>query len=245
MSPEEALGPAEDWPFHRLGAGWAEALRPRLDPSRMAALYRFLRAELAAGHPILPEPANLFAALDRTPLAAVRVVILGQDPYHGPGQAHGLSFSVRPGVAIPSSLRNIFKELRDDLGIPVPAGGTLTAWAEQGVLLLNTVLSVAPGQAGSHARKGWEAFTDAVIAAVEATVPHAVFILWGAHAQRKAAMVREDRHAVLRSAHPSGLSAHRGFFGSRPFSRANAFLRERGRGGIDWRLPATPLHPPG
>ncbi|UFN50904.1 uracil-DNA glycosylase [Roseomonas sp. OT10] len=200
----------------------------------MAPLRRFLAGELEAGSGFLPEPGCLFAALDQTPLADLRVVILGQDPYHGPGQAHGLSFSVRPGVAIPSSLRNIFKELRDDLGIPPPADGTLTGWARQGVLLLNTVLSVSPGRAGSHAGKGWEHFTDAVIAAADQAAPHAVFILWGAHAQRKAAMVREGRHAVLRSPHPSGLSAHRGFFGSRPFSRANTFLRSWGRGEIDW-----------
>ena len=173
------------------------------------------------------------------------MVILGQDPYHGPGQAHGLAFSVPEGVKPPPSLHNIFRELAFDCGIAAPAGGNLAPWARQGVLLLNNALTVEAGRAGSHAGRGWEALTDAAVAAVAARAAPSVFILWGSHAQGKAARVPElrgeeagGRHLLIRSPHPSPLSAHRGFFGSRPFSRANAFLAEHGRGTIDWSLPA-------
>jgi uracil-DNA glycosylase len=169
----------------------------------------------------------------------VRVVILGQDPYHGAGQAHGLCFSVKPGVRVPPSLMNIYKELRSDLGIAPATHGFLESWARQGVLLLNAVLTVEGGQAASHAGRGWEAFTDAVIAAVNARETPTVFLLWGAHAQKKAASVDTGRHLVLRAAHPSPLSAHGGFFGCRHFSKANAFLEAHSHARIDWRLPET------
>jgi uracil-DNA glycosylase len=174
-----------------------------------------------------------------TSLDAVKVVILGQDPYHGPGQAHGLSFSVQEGVRIPPSLMNIHKELDADLGLPRPAHGSLVAWAKQGVLLLNTVLTVEEGKAASHQKLGWEAITDACVEAVASKPEPCVFILWGRHAQAKAPAIEalgQGRHLILRSAHPSPLSAHNGFFGTRPFSRANDFLEQAGRGAIDWRL---------
>lgn len=206
----------------------------------MRRLSVFLRAEKAAGKVIYPAGRDMFRALDLTPLDAVRVVILGQDPYHGPGQAHGLAFSVRPGVRIPPSLQNIFKELRDDLGIAPSRHGLLDHWARQGVLLLNSVLSVEAGQAASHQGRGWEGFTDAIVTLVARQQQPTVFLLWGAHAQRKAAHVEQaggGRHLLLRAAHPSPLSAHNGFFGCRHFSRTNAFLEQHGRGPIDWALP--------
>jgi uracil-DNA glycosylase len=169
----------------------------------------------------------------------VRVVILGQDPYHGEGQAHGLCFSVQPGVRTPPSLVNIYKEMQEDLGIPPARHGFLEHWAKQGVLLLNSVLTVEMGRAASHQGRGWERFTDAVIRAVNEQEKPVVFILWGSYAQKKAAFVDRDRHLVLRSAHPSPLSAHNGFLGSRPFSKANAFLEQHGRQPIDWQLPAA------
>lgn len=215
---------------------WRPALAEVLTSPTAEALRAFLRAEYAAGATILPPPNLWFEALRRTPPECVRAVILGQDPYHGPGQAHGLSFSVRRGVAVPPSLRNIFQELRDDLGIPPARHGCLEAWADRGVLLLNTSLSVRAREPGSHAGRGWEAITDAVVAHVAAGPPTA-FLLWGRHAQEKAAQVDPNRHLVLRSAHPSPYAAAKGFFGSRPFSQANAFLEARGRGLIDWRLP--------
>ena len=222
-----------------LPESWRAALGPALATSRFRALDTFLATEEAAGKTIYP-PRNLrFAALEHTPLDAVKVVILGQDPYHGPGQAHGLSFSVPEGVAIPPSLRNIYKELETDLGIAPAAHGNLTRWADQGVLLLNTALTVEAGQAGSHQGRGWEDFTDAAVAAVAARSEPSVFVLWGAHARKKAVGVAglgaNSPHLVLTSAHPSPLSAYAGFFGSKPFSKANAFLEATGRGAIDWR----------
>lgn len=221
---------------------WQAALGAELDAPYMRALAAFLAAERAAGKHIFPEAALTFAALRRTKLAAVKAVILGQDPYHRPGQAMGLSFSVPVGVKIPPSLRNIHKELAADCGAAIPPHGCLTAWADQGVLLLNTALSVEEGKAGSHARAGWHAFTDRVIQAVNAGPAPVAFILWGGHARKKAAMLDTARHLVLESDHPSPLAAARGasslrpFSGSRPFSQANAFLESRGRQGIDWRL---------
>lgn len=221
----------------RLHESWRIALTEELASPRMAALKTFLLAERAAGKIIHPAGSQWFAALDLTPLEAVRAVILGQDPYHGPGQAHGLAFSVRPGVRPPPSLINIYKEMQADLGIPPARHGHLEHWARQGVLLLNSVLTVEQGLAASHQGRGWEGFTDAVIRLVNARAEPAVFLLWGAHAQKKAAFVDQERHCVIRSAHPSPLSAHNGFFGSRPFSRANAFLTSHGQPPIDWALP--------
>ncbi len=226
-----------------LDAGWTAALRGEFDAPYMATLRAFVAAEEAAGKRIFPPAAERFAALALTPLEAVRVVILGQDPYHGAGQAHGLSFSVRPGVKVPPSLANIYKELASDCGVAAPAHGHLAHWARQGVLLLNTVLTVEEGRAAAHRDRGWERFTDAVVRAVAEKEQPVVFLLWGSHAQKKAAFVRDvsagGRHLVLTAPHPSPLSAYKGWFGSRHFSRANAFLAQHGRGTIDWALPAV------
>jgi len=223
-----------------LPESWREPLEPVLASPEARRLGGFLRAEEDAGKAIYPPQGSRLRALELTPLDRVKVVILGQDPYHGPGQAMGLSFSVPDGVKHPPSLRNIFKELADDCGIAPPESGDLTPWARQGVLLLNNSLTVEAGQAGSHAGRGWDAITDACVAAVAARAEPSVFILWGSHAQGKASRIAElnapTRHCVIRSPHPSPLSAHRGFFGSKPFSRANAFLEEAGRGAVDWRL---------
>lgn len=219
---------------------WQAVLEPALTTPEARRLGGWLRAEEAAGKAIYPPRGSRLRALELTPLDSVKVVILGQDPYHGPGQAHGLSFSVPPGIAPPPSLGNIFKELEADLGIARPAHGTLEHWAKQGVLLLNASLTVEAHKAGSHAGRGWEAITDAAVAAVARGSQPTVFILWGSHAQKKAASIPElagGPHLVIRSPHPSPLSAHRGFFGSKPFSKANAFLEEHGRGAVDWSLP--------
>jgi len=227
----------------KLHPSWLEPLRGEFDGASMAALRAFLVAEKAAGRQIFPKGSEWFRALDLTPLEDVRVVILGQDPYHGPGQAHGLCFSVRPGVPAPPSLVNIYKEMASDLGIPPARHGFLEHWAKQGVLLLNSVLTVQMGQAASHRDRGWERFTDAVIRLINERPEPVVFMLWGAYAQKKAAFVdsidRGGRHLVLKAAHPSPLSAHNGFFGCRHFSKANAFLKEHGQKPIDWRLPET------
>ena len=203
----------------------------------MAELKHFLQSERDAGKRIFPTGANWFRALDLTPLDRVRVVILGQDPYHGPGQAHGLCFSVPEGVRPPPSLINIYKELESDLGITRPAHGFLEHWAKQGVLLLNSVLTVEMGQAASHRDRGWERFTDAVIRLVNAKDEPVIFMLWGSYAQKKASFVDTSRHLVLKAPHPSPLSAHSGFLGCRHFSKANAFLESRGLAPIDWALP--------
>lgn len=199
-------------------------------------LQRFV-AEQRARVTVFPPEDEVFAALHLTPIEEVKVLILGQDPYHDDGQAHGLCFSVRPGVAIPPSLLNIFKELRSDMGCKIPNNGYLTPWAKQGVLLLNTALTVQAHQANSHQGKGWETFTDAVIAAVNAKTDLVVFVLWGANARKKMALIDTDRHVVIESPHPSPLSAHRGFFGSRPFSRINTALKAAGKTEIDWQIP--------
>ncbi|WP_284124073.1 uracil-DNA glycosylase [Parerythrobacter aestuarii] len=219
---------------------WKPALDPVLATPEARRLGGWLRAEEAAGKAIYPPRGQRLRALELTPLDSVKVVILGQDPYHGPGQAHGLCFSVADGVQPPPSLVNIYKELETDLGLVRPQHGNLEYWAQQGVLLLNNSLTVEAHQAGSHAGKGWDAITDAAVAAVAGSDLPTVFILWGSHAQKKAARVPElgqPHHLILKSPHPSPLSAHRGFFGSRPFSQANAFLAEQGRGPIDWALP--------
>lgn len=224
----------------RLHESWLSVLRPEFDEPYMKALKAFLAEEREGGQRVFPRPSEWFRALDLTPLDQVRVVILGQDPYHGEGQAHGLAFSVQPGVRPPPSLVNIYKEMATDLGIAPSSHGLLDHWARQGVLLLNSVLTVRMGQAASHQGRGWERFTDAVIRAVAARPEPVVFILWGAYAQKKAGFVREmggGRHCVLTSVHPSPLSARGGFFGSKPFSKANDFLVEHGQQPIDWALP--------
>lgn len=220
----------------RIEAGWKEQLAEAFARPGFAELKAFLLAEKAGGQTVYPPASRIFAAFDATPWEAVRVVILGQDPYHGPGQAHGLSFSVPAGVPPPPSLRNIFKELHADLGLPVPRTGDLTPWARQGVLLLNATLTVRAGQAGSHQQKGWEEFTDEVVTRLNRHPRPLIFLLWGSFARRKAASLDRSRHAVLEAPHPSPLSAHRGFFGSRPFSRINALLRDRGEPEIDWNV---------
>lgn len=215
---------------------WNPVLRSELTKPYWQQLTGFVADERRRGS-VFPPEAEVFNALHLTPFAATRVVILGQDPYHGPKQAHGLCFSVRPGVAIPPSLANIYTELRADLGIATPNHGNLEAWARQGVLLLNTTLTVRAGQANSHQGKGWEIFTDEVLRAVAAKPHRVVFLLWGAAARKKKSLVDLPRHTVIESAHPSPLSAHNGFFGSRPFSRTNAALVEAGLEPIDWQLP--------
>lgn len=222
----------------RLHDSWKSRLADVFASEGMQSLRAFLRAELAAGKTLYPPPAQIFAALDATPFDQVKVVILGQDPYHGPGQAHGLCFSVQPGVPPPPSLVNIFKEIHDDVGLPPPRHGHLMHWAGQGVLLLNAVLTVERGRAGAHQGRGWEAFTDAVIDRLNREREGLVFLLWGAPAQAKGRLLDGNRHLILKAPHPSPLSAHRGFLGCRHFSRANAWLAERGVQPIDWSLPA-------
>jgi uracil-DNA glycosylase len=215
---------------------WNPILRPQLDAEYWKELQTFVASERKAGA-VYPPKDEVFAALHLTPFADVKVLILGQDPYHGPGQAHGLCFSVRRGVQTPPSLVNIYKELHADVGCAIPRHGNLEAWAQQGVLLLNAVLTVRAHEAASHQGKGWERFTDSVISAVSAKPERVVFILWGAYARKKAALIDRSRHVVLESAHPSPLSATK-FFGSRPFSQANAALAEAGREPINWCLPS-------
>lgn len=225
----------------KLHDSWLGALGAEFAQPYMADLKAFLVAEKAAGRRVFPKGGEWFRALDLTPLGQVRVVILGQDPYHGPDQAHGLCFSVKPGVRTPPSLVNIYKEMQADLGIAPARHGFLEHWAKQGVLLLNAVLTVQMGQAASHRDRGWERFTDAAIRAVNAQADPVVFLLWGSYAQKKAALIdsidKGGRHLVLKAPHPSPLSAHSGFFGCRHFSQANDFLESRGLPPIDWALP--------
>lgn len=220
----------------RLDASWKARLLPELTSAPMQSLRAFLRSEMAAGKEIYPPARLIFAALDHTPFDRVKVVILGQDPYHGPGQAQGLCFSVPPGVDVPPSLVNIYAEIKRDLGIEPPAHGCLIPWADQGVLLLNAVLTVERARAGSHQGKGWEAFTDRIVALLNAEREGLVFMLWGSYAQAKGKIVDARRHLVLRAPHPSPLSAYRGFIGCAHFSRANAWLKARGLTPIDWQL---------
>lgn len=215
-----------------MSTDWNPLLRAEFEKPYWKDLQAFVDDE-RRNHTVYPSREHVFAALHHTPYADTRVVILGQDPYHGPRQAHGLCFSVQRDVAVPPSLVNVFKELNADLGIPVPSHGNLEAWARRGVLLLNTTLTVRAGQAASHQGKGWETFTDEVIRVVN-DKPFVVFVLWGAHARRKKSLIDTDRHAVIESAHPSPLSAHNGFLGSRPFSRINDALRAAGLPDIDW-----------
>jgi uracil-DNA glycosylase len=220
---------------------WKPALEPVLATPQARKLGGFLKAEEAAGKRIYPPRGLRLAALALTPLDQVKVVVLGQDPYHGPGQAHGLCFSVARGVKVPPSLVNVYKEIESDLGLPRPSHGNLENWARQGVLLLNNALTVEDGKAGSHQKLGWEAITDAAVAAVAAKAEPCVFLLWGSHARNKALRVPgllSSHHLVLTAPHPSPLSAHSGFLGCKHFSQANAFLEAKGRGAVDWRVSA-------
>ncbi|MCH2159883.1 MAG: uracil-DNA glycosylase [Oleiphilaceae bacterium] len=220
-----------------LSASWKTIIGEQFTLPYMRELDSFLDSELAVGKTIYPPSDLLFSALNATDFEDVRVIILGQDPYHGPNQAHGLSFSVQPGVKIPPSLMNIYKELETDIGCPIPMHGYLQEWAEQGVLLLNAVLTVEQANANAHQGKGWEQFTDAIIRKLNDERENLVFILWGSYAQKKGQFIDTSKHCVLTSVHPSPLSAHRGFLGSQPFSKANRYLEENGVYQIDWNLP--------
>jgi uracil-DNA glycosylase len=219
----------------RLPDDWRAALGAELEKPYFESLRRFVADERARG-PVHPPEDEVFAAFEHTPLARVRVLLLGQDPYHDDGQAHGLCFSVKPGVRRPPSLHNMLLELRDDLGVPLGEGGTLTSWADQGVLMLNAVLTVRAHEANSHKDRGWETFTDAVISTVNAKATPVVFVLWGGYAKKKARLIDRARHTILESAHPSPLSARSGFFGSRPYSKINEALTRSGTAPIDWQL---------
>lgn len=216
---------------------WKEALIDEFNSSYMEVLKAFL-VEEKKNCTIFPQSKNIFNAFDSSPFESVKVVILGQDPYHGMGQAHGLSFSVQSGVSLPPSLRNIFKELVDDIGCPFPKSGDLSHWAVQGVLLLNTLLTVREGEPFSHKDRGWERFTDQVIRTLSEQREHIVFILWGAPAGKKSILIDETKHLVLKSPHPSPLSSYRGFFGSKPFSKTNSYLLEQGLAPIEWCSPS-------
>ncbi len=218
----------------KLEKSWKELLGSELKKTYMSDLRTFLVQEEKAQKTVYPQSQDILAALNLTPFDQVKVVILGQDPYHGPNQAHGLCFSVKPGVKIPPSLVNIFKELKDDLGITPPIHGCLDAWGKQGVLLLNNVLTVEDGKAGSHHLKGWEQFTDKIIELLNEKKENLVFILWGSPAQKKAQKVDSKKHFIIKSVHPSPLSSYRGFFGSKPFSQTNTYLNSKGIKPINW-----------
>lgn len=220
----------------KLEPSWKLRLAPEFTKPYMQELKNFLVSERRLGKKIFPKGTEIFRAFDLTPFGAVKVVILGQDPYHGVDQAHGLCFSVNPGVPFPPSLQNIFKELKADLALPTPQSGDLSPWAKQGVLLLNATLTVEMGLAGSHQKKGWEVFTDRVIDCLNQSNEPIAFVLWGAYAQQKGQIITNSRHLLIKSPHPSPLSSHRGFFGSRPFSKINRFLEKNGRGPINWAL---------
>jgi len=236
MSPETAGG-GRNRPI-QLEDSWKRRLAPEFSEPYMRELRAFLLERKRAGATVYPPGQQIFNALDSTPFDAVRVVVLGQDPYHGPRQAHGLCFSVQPGITPPPSLVNIFKEIESDLGHAPPDHGCLQAWAQRGVLLLNAVLTVERGQAGAHQGKGWERFTDQIVRLLNAERDGLVFLLWGGYALKKGRVIDRERHCVLTAPHPSPLSAHRGFFGCRHFSRANAYLEGRGEAPMDWSLPA-------
>ncbi len=221
----------------KLENSWKQRLQAEFHKTYMQDLRTFLKTELRSGKTIYPKAHQYFAALNLTPFADVKVVILGQDPYHGEGQAHGLCFSVAPDVRTPPSLVNIYKELHQDLGLDVPNHGCLVSWAKQGVLLLNSVLTVEQGNAASHQKKGWERFTDQIITCINNEKEHVVFMLWGAYAQKKGAFIDRQKHLVIEGLHPSPLSAHRGFFGQHYFSRTNDYLAEHHLPSINWLLP--------
>ena len=222
-----------------LDPSWLEHLQAEFSQDYMLALRQFLRQEKAQGKQIYPPGELIFNALNSTSFDKVRVVILGQDPYHGAGQAHGLCFSVLPGVRVPPSLVNIFKEIKNDLDIATPSHGCLQNWAEQGVLLLNAVLTVEKAHAASHQGRGWERFTDKVVSLLNEKREHLVFLLWGSYAQKKGQIIDRDKHLVLQAPHPSPLSAHRGFLGCKHFSQANDYLVKTGQGPIEWSLPQS------
>ena len=224
----------------RLEDSWKQVLAAEFGAEYMQTLRQFLREEKARGKQIFPPGEEIFSALNTTPVDSTKVVILGQDPYHGSGQAHGLCFSVKKGIALPPSLLNIYKELQSDVGFVPPKHGSLTHWAEQGVLLLNAVLTVEAGRAASHQGVGWERFTDQIVKILNEQKSGLVFILWGSYAQKKGAMIDRRKHLVLQSPHPSPLSASRGFFGNRHFSQTNAYLASQGKTAIDWQLPPDP-----
>ncbi|MBX7143125.1 MAG: uracil-DNA glycosylase [Oligoflexia bacterium] len=221
-----------------IGPTWKDVLAGEREEAYFRELLQFLAKERAQGKTIYPPAADMFNAIQFTPFASVKAVIIGQDPYHGPNQAHGLCFSVRRGIPPPPSLVNIFQELKTDLGLSMPSHGCLESWARQGVLLLNAVLSVEAGKPQSHANKGWERFTDRVIRELNTRREGLVFLLWGAYAWKKGAMIDRSKHLVLQAPHPSPLSAHRGFLGCKHFSQANKYLESRGGSGIDWCLEA-------
>jgi uracil-DNA glycosylase len=220
----------------KLDGSWLAILKQEFDQPYMKTLKLFLAKQKSLGKTVYPDSENVFSALNSTPLPQVKVVILGQDPYHGPQQAHGLCFSVKKGLAIPPSLRNIYKELHNDLGFEVPGHGNLCEWSEQGVLLLNSVLTVNQAQAGSHQGKGWESFTDKIIAELNHHHKNIVYLLWGAYAQKKGACIDEKNNLILKSVHPSPLSAYRGFFGCQHFSKCNAYLKQHQKNAINWQL---------
>jgi uracil-DNA glycosylase len=222
----------------KIDPSWLSVIGDEFDKPYMQALKEFLVQQKDSGKVIYPPGSQWFSAFNYTPFDRVRVVILGQDPYHGPHQAHGLCFSVLPGVKVPPSLANIYKELAADLDIQQPSHGCLTSWAQQGVLLLNATLTVEQANAGAHQGRGWEQFTDQAIRALNAQREGIVFLLWGSHAQKKGAFIDQSRHLVLKSVHPSPLSAYRGFFGCGHFSAANSYLQQQGQNPIDWQLPA-------
>jgi uracil-DNA glycosylase len=228
---------ASDKPNPKLDSSWAQPLAPVFASAAIQDLRAFLKSEVTAGKRIYPPLSESLNALNATPLSAVKLVILGQDPYPGAGQAHGLSFSVKPGFAVPRSLVNIYQELARDVAFVPVKHGYLQAWAARGVLLLNAVLSVEAGQPDSHKGRGWEVLTDAVVDLINTEREHVVFLLWGRNAKLKGARIDRSRHLVLEAAHPSPLSAHNGFFGCQHFSKANAYLQEHGIGAIDWQLP--------
>lgn len=227
MSPEQI----------KIEPSWKQHLLPQFQQDYMHSLRDFLVAQKKAGKVIYPQGDEYFNAFNLTPFDRVKVVMIGQDPYHGPGQAHGLCFSVQKGVRFPPSLQNIFKEIHADLGLPIPTNGCLTHWAEQGVLLLNAVLTVEQSKAAAHQGKGWEQFTDAAIRELNEKREGIVFMLWGSYAQKKGQIIDQKKHCVLKAPHPSPLSAHRGFFGCRHFSKANQYLEAKGLTPIDWSVP--------
>lgn len=222
----------------KIEPSWKQHLLPEFEQDYMQSLRQFLLQQKKAGKVIYPKGDEYFNAFNLTPFDQVKVVIIGQDPYHGPGQAHGLCFSVQNGVALPPSLQNIYKEIHADLGLPIPKTGCLTHWAEQGVLLLNAVLTVEQAKAAAHQGKGWELFTDAAIRELNEKREGIVFLLWGSYAQKKGQIIDQKKHCVLKAPHPSPLSAHRGFLGCKHFSKANAYLESIGKTPIDWSVPA-------